>query len=369
MKKIILGFIGIVFVNVCLAQNGLEGLIIEKYYLSNENDTTVNDVGGKLPVGSMTYRFYLDLLPGYRFQAAYGLTGHELRIETSTLFFNNEDRGDISPSYTKGNAKDNTVMLDSWLSAGAACVGNFGVLKNEDTDNAATVNNGESPQVLQNDNVVCGIPIKTQDGLQSGTPGVFGNIGIDTEIGVFGSQNDGTNGPVFSTTNGSWYCLGGSTGADTTINKVLIAQITTNGVLKYKLNVQIGTPSGDTERYVAESLAGDTVSILFPTFNDSVVAPSSIQDFYTTNNTVSYQVFPNPVNEDVINIKSVNGINESKCSVSIYDSKGILVKTSQELLISKLSTPISVKGLSSGIYFIKVEDAKQISTQKIIINH
>ena len=153
------------FLKISLAQNGLEGLIVEKYYKSNNNDTTVNDVGGKLPVGSVTYRFYLDLLPNYKFQAAYGLPGHELRIETSTLFFNNEDRGDVQPNYTKANAKDNTVMLDSWLSSGAACIGNFGVLKTEDTDSNATVVNAETPQVLQNDDVNCGIPINTQDGL------------------------------------------------------------------------------------------------------------------------------------------------------------------------------------------------------------
>lgn len=368
MKNIILGFFGLLICNFSQAQNGLEGLIVEKYYISNENDTTVNDVGGKLPVGSMTYRFYLDLLPGYRFQAAYGLSGHELRIETSTLFFNNEDRGDVYPSYSKGNAKDNTVMLDSWLSSGAACVGNFGVLKNEDTDSTATVENAESPQVLQNNNPVCGIPVNIQDGLQSGTPGVFGSIGIDTEIGVFGSQNDGTNGPVFSTFNGSWYCLGGSTGADTSINKVLIAQITTNGTLKYKLNVQIGTPSGGVERYVAEQLAGDTASVLFPTLNDSLSAPSSIEDFYKTSNTATYLVFPNPVCEDVIHIRASNNSNDLKCSVSIYDSQGKLVKASQEVFISKQGSTISVKELPSGIYFIKLEDAKQITSQKLIIN-
>src|SRR5436190_1343744 len=93
------------------AQNGLEGIVVEKYYVSDANDTTANGTGGVLPVGSITYRIYVDMLPGYKFQAAYGVdvaptnvvsTGdHELRIETTTLFFNNEDRGATTPGFTK----------------------------------------------------------------------------------------------------------------------------------------------------------------------------------------------------------------------------------------------------------------------------
>ncbi|HNR19546.1 MAG TPA: hypothetical protein PKN75_07750 [Bacteroidia bacterium] len=74
-----------------VAQNGLENLIVEKYYISEPNDTNANIDGGVLPLGSVTYRLYADMLPGYRFQAVYGVPGHEMRIET----FNNEDRGTI----------------------------------------------------------------------------------------------------------------------------------------------------------------------------------------------------------------------------------------------------------------------------------
>ncbi|MBK6639737.1 MAG: hypothetical protein IPG39_00075 [Bacteroidetes bacterium] len=65
---------------------GLENVIVEKYYISDANDATVNATGGVLPVGSVTYRVYLDLLPDYIFQAAYGDGNHECRIETTTLF-------------------------------------------------------------------------------------------------------------------------------------------------------------------------------------------------------------------------------------------------------------------------------------------
>jgi hypothetical protein len=369
MKKNVLILLITIITKTVVAQNGLEGLIVEKYYKSNGIDTSVNDVGGKLPVGSTTYRFYLDLLPQYKFQAVYGLPGHELRIETTTLFFNNEDRGDITPSYSKNNAKDNTVMLDSWLSAGAACVGNFGVLKTEDNDSAATVVNAETPQVLQNDDVSCGIPIKTQDGLQTGTPGVFGKIGIDTEIEVFGSQNDGTNGPVFSTTNGSWYCLGGSTGADSTTNKILIAQITTNGNLKYKFNVQIGTPTGGVENYVAESLAGDTSSILLPALNDSIMIATSLVEKTIFEKGMGIEIFPNPANDDLITIKPKYRSIDQSCLINLYDSRGLLIEQKKLSGLSKDGYKYSIQGLNSGIYLIQVEDSNHSFSKKLIVNH
>jgi hypothetical protein len=366
MKKLSTLLLFITILKIGYSQNGLEGLIVEKYYLSNANDTSVNDVGGDLPVGSMTYRFYLDLLPGYKFQAAYGLPGHELRIETSTLFFNNEDRGDVYPAYTKANAKDNTVMLDSWLSTGAACVGNFGVLKSEDTDNSATVVNAESPQVLQNNDPICGTPINVKDGLQTGSPGVFGSIGIDNEIAVFGSQNDGTNGPVFSTTNGSWYCLGGSVGADSSINKVLIAQITTNGNLKYKLNIQIGTPSGGVQNYVAENLPGDTTSIVSSFLNDSIAAPNSLNEIQSSNNH-NLTVFPNPAGAEILTIKNANHKFSNSSYIEVFDGKGLLIESTPVVLNTPNSFTHNFSNYTSGIYLIKVTDSSHSFIQKIII--
>src|ERR1700758_445591 len=113
MKKILLStaFISLSFFAQAQAPSGLDSVIVEKYYISNANDTSVNSIGGVLPIGSVTYRIFVDMKPGYTFEAAYGVdiapTGlrnpgdHELRISTTTLFFNNEDRGDMVPSYSK----------------------------------------------------------------------------------------------------------------------------------------------------------------------------------------------------------------------------------------------------------------------------
>lgn len=306
MKKILLSIL--LLVNALIyAQNGLECIVVEKYYVSNANDTTVNDVGGVLPVGSVTYRLYADMLPGYTFQAAYGVdaapTGapgtissgdHELRIQTSTLFFNNQDRGATSPVFTKLRCADNTVMLDSWLSVGAACVGNYGILKTAD-DGVANVANGDG--VLQNNDAAAGIPLTVQDGLIAGTPGTVTLVGIEDSILVFDNQNDGTNGPLFTTYNGSWACLGGCKGPDTVDNKVLIAQITTDGILTFELNIQIGTPSGGIQRFVARNPVGN--EIMLPCLIDTLglpTLPAPTVSITSPSNGANYNV------NDVVNI-------------------------------------------------------------------
>ena len=44
---------------------GLDSIIVEKYYISDLNDKSVDATGGVLPVGSVTYRIYVDMKPGY----------------------------------------------------------------------------------------------------------------------------------------------------------------------------------------------------------------------------------------------------------------------------------------------------------------
>jgi hypothetical protein len=253
--KLITTFILFICATTLFAQNGLEGIIVEKYYVSNQNDASVNGTGGILTPGSVTYRIYADLLPGYKFQAAFGIPDHELRMATTTSFFNNEDRGDITPTYTKTQASQNTVMLDSWLSAGGACAGNFGILKSEDNGVANVVN---TSGVLQNNDAAAGIPLTVQDGLITGSPEDVTVVGIDPEVLMLGADN--LVGNLFSMSNGSWAALNGASGP-TAANKVLIAQMTTNGIFSFKLNIQIGTPAGGVQQYVAENPAAGQIQL------------------------------------------------------------------------------------------------------------
>ena len=74
MKKILIGAALLFTGFFAKAQNGLENIIVEKYYVSNAADAAGSS--GTLPVGSVTYRIFADMLPGYNFQAIYGVTGH-----------------------------------------------------------------------------------------------------------------------------------------------------------------------------------------------------------------------------------------------------------------------------------------------------
>lgn len=363
-KEILLSISLLLTCAFAYSQNGLENVIVENYYVSDANDTNANMDGGILPLGSKTYRIFADMLPGYRFQAVYGVNTpgapHELRISTTTLFFNNEDRGATSPTFTKTNARLNTVMLDSWLSVGAACSGQMGVLKADD-DGVATVINNYSPMVLQNNDPWAGIPISVEDGMITGTPEPVTAVGISTEILVFDSQNDGTNGPLFFTDNGSWASLNGSVGIDSIDNKVLIAQITTDGVLCFELNIQIGTPTGGVENYVANGPVGNEITIPSLTFCSNTVGIDEIKN-------TSFKVYPNP-SSGAFKIQIADGNNAIDNSYTLTDITG---KTVVSKIIGKVGAgqieEVKTNSLAKGYYTLQVQLNGAVSTQKIIVN-
>ncbi|NVO20405.1 MAG: hypothetical protein HXX13_11930 [Bacteroidetes bacterium] len=233
---------------VLWAQNGLERILVERYYITDSIDSVYSHP--PLPVGSVTYRIYADMLPGYKVQSIYGSPQHPLTMNTTTYFFNQSDYGSTIPTISANNTKKNTVMIDSWLTTGGACNGYCGVPKAEDNGVGTFVNNN-NPQLLQNNAAQMGIPLTVQDGmLLSTVPGTI-TLGLDGIIDVFGDGS--ANGNTFYITNGAWSCLTGATGPIPASNKVLIAQITTNGVFHFELNIQIGTPSLGTENYVSSN--------------------------------------------------------------------------------------------------------------------
>jgi hypothetical protein len=325
---------------------GLEGIVVEKYYISNANDQSVNSTGGVLPVGSVTYRVYADLAAGYQFQAIYGDANHELRLETTTLFFNNEDRGAPFPTFSKNFCDDNTVMLDSWVSVGAACANNFGVLKVND-DGVATVVNNDG--VLQNNDPLMGIPLTQQDGFLAGVPQPVTAVNITALEAMLDAQNDGTNGPLFSTNNGSWASLNGSTGADPLVNHVLLAQITTDGVFSFKLNMQIrNTTTLQVENYVAQNPVGN--EILEPTLTYSSTG-SSVQSI---SNTARINLYPNPTKDQLM----VEFRQTDETSYSIMDITGSTVKKG---VLFNSTGSVDVKDLAPGSYFFRHDASGAVS--------
>jgi hypothetical protein len=243
MKKLIFS-IAMLFLAAGAFAQGLDSIIVEKYYVSNAQDSvgTANVPAGTLPAGSITWRIYADLTPGYTLQAVYGVPGHNLVINSTTNFFNNEDLGSTSPNSTSvNNIRKHSAMIDTWFSMSGNAVGKVAVLKSEDGDGALV--NNTVPPILQNNDPSAAPAISVTDGMIAGTPPSVTFVGFTAaETAVFDNL---TTGNSINTTNASVAVLGGVSGPTAT-NRVLIGQFTTTGVFHFELNLQLGTPSAGT---------------------------------------------------------------------------------------------------------------------------
>jgi hypothetical protein len=210
----------------------LEKVVLEKYYIadsSDYNDTSANP----LPYASITYRIFIDMKPDYMLQLVYGSPIHELVLETTTKFFN-DLTADAITGFNVNLKKLNigNVALDSWITMGAAARGYTGIIRTEDTSGISIIDNRPA--------------LKIADGFTKSILPDFKIFNID--INFF--NNDST-AKRFYTNNGGWAAPYGVKGP-TPENRVLIAQLTTNGKLSFKLNIQIGTPAGGYVKFVAD---------------------------------------------------------------------------------------------------------------------
>jgi hypothetical protein len=240
----VLTLIFTLFTGVSFSQ-GLENVFVETFYNATTQDTISEFYTFPLKNNSITYRIYLDLKPGYSLQAVYGSPNHPLKIKTSTFFFNHSEHGDVIPNVIPYRTlSKNTVMLDSWLSVGAAGEDSYGVMLNDD-DTSETVKHSNflrsnKSQLLFKDG------LKVAGKVPRPTFFNIDNLAAD----VFGKKSDKNE---FVTDNGGWFCLGGAKGLDSLgANKVLIGQFTTDGDFSFELNFQLGTPTpGISEKYIA----------------------------------------------------------------------------------------------------------------------
>jgi len=244
------------------AQIGIDSIIVEKYYISNAADAAGSV--GTLPVGSVTYRVFVDMKATYSLQALFGKPAadnvtslHPLKVFTSTSFFNNEDRGDTSPNSIPSNQLNkNTIALDSWFAFSGTSNNQVGVLKSDDNGAAnliQTGRSGASAGMLANTNYAMGIPLTTQDGMIPGTPGSVGFVGTGGQESIFAASSQAGN--SFIVNDGSVYYQGSIAGPNPTgTNRILIGQFTTNGVFSFELNLQIKDTNGVVQNCVARNL-------------------------------------------------------------------------------------------------------------------
>ncbi len=272
-SRFILG-LGLAFIGSFAQAQGLEGIVVEKYYKANAADVANaanNGAVTPLTTNSVTYRVYVDMAAGYKFLALYGNQNHTLKITSTSDFYNDPNYGvKWAQDLGSSNARKNTGLLDSWLSVGGGATGKMAVLKTEDTDASP----GNAQGILQNNpGGLFGLPINigtssnagAADGLINGSPVAQNALGFTTEFDMF----DQSTGKSFSTTNGAIAALGGTTGA-TASNMICIGQFTTDGVFGFELNVQVqNIATGVAELYVASNAqAGETV------FGDLILKPN-----------------------------------------------------------------------------------------------
>ncbi len=336
-----------------LSQTGLEGIVVEKYYISDSADSlNASDQGATSPlfIGSTTYRVYANLLPGYRINMIWGSSTHTLNFSTTTSFYNDPNYGGSIYSGTSvNNTKKHTTLIDSYITIGAVAAGKIGVLKTEDTD--GTIGNIQG--ILANNNLEMGLPImgtSGMDGLMPGTPQIPNVLGLTTELDIF----DQTPGNDFTCNDCAIAALAGVSGV-TPSNHVLLGQFTTDGIFSFKLNLQVlDTIPGNATIYVSDSVIADEfadLTIFEPTLiysSEQSVGISESKEFQVT-------IAPNP-NDGLF---VLNNPASFSLPFSIFDITGKLIYTSK---IESSEMSIDIQNLDSGLYTILVafEDRFQV---------
>lgn len=256
MTKYLSPFIFFITAVICAqGQGGLEGIYVERFYKFSKhaNADTLHD--GYLAKGSITYRIYVDLKPGYTFQAAYGAPGHPLYFQTDRKFYNHREHGNACPAFIpEQTLSKSLVALDSWLTAGWAAENHLAIpICFDDTSHDDYIS---FPNELFTSRDSHSFP--QTDGFQR-SEAVFPNITFynmdEAKSAIYSDENQSR----IQIENGAWACMGkGVKGYDSEgYNLVLIAQLTTDGDFSYGLNLMIGTPDGKSERYVYQNPGQD----------------------------------------------------------------------------------------------------------------
>lgn len=265
----------------------VKGMTVEKYYVSDSNDFSDTTGGRRVPVGSVTYRVFVEIEPGSSIKRIFGDILHPLVITSDSVFYNNNDRPSSEFGFELQTSwyEDNPMLaLDSWLTIGLATRTQKGIMKSKDPDGGAiagTNNLGGTAAVpgglLVNADTVAGIPLTLADGLAANNQPQIGSTGW-TDVGFKDAGSDTT---VFGadSSGNEFYCTGcvlqapatsGLIGAAADSTHVLLAQLTTKGSLAFKLNVTLEQPDGN----------GGTVLVDYVSTDDTI-ATTVVSPFLT----------------------------------------------------------------------------------------
>lgn len=252
LRLIILTALHILLYSSIAYSQAIENVIIEYY---NETGTLTKACTSRDAIKPklVTYRIFLDLKSGYRLQSVFGSPGHPLRISTSTSFYNHLKSGNVVPNLiTEESLNDPSVLLDSWISMGGGSQEQYAILKITDQPNTYQMGDCSS-QLFTSPTDQFGYPVHQRDGLTKtgDLPPRVAQIGLDSLFRNMDKSNSNSKGYEFFTENGGYGCLGGAISNDSISNIICIAQFTTDGGLEFEFNIQVGTPEGTVQQYVA----------------------------------------------------------------------------------------------------------------------
>jgi hypothetical protein len=242
------------------AQNLIEGLNVETYYVATDDDTlsVLPGMTSGLESGMITYRVFLDLAEGVQLTSIFGNENHELSISSTGLFYNSIAGQATGHSVVElGFSNFPETLLDSYLTFGASTSTHFGVSKANDPDGSLYPDGVGVAQILTNDDPSAGDPITVNDGLiavevgnTTVPPGFVANPAIDSLRAVFGSETARSS---FSSDSVYFGDITMPSFALTTTgvpgvgddNVILIGQFTTVGELEFTLNITVIDSEGE----------------------------------------------------------------------------------------------------------------------------
>lgn len=186
---------------------------------------------------AITYRIFVDLAPEHILLTAYGDERNPLYLRTSTTFWNDSTCDErFGERIRSSMLKNDHGWFDSWLGFGFGSDQHKAIPHHLDRDGSLL----PCPEAVGS-----GAPIDqrcSSDGLVHAD-----RIPSSVEVNMDLSSVSGSSGSAIATDNGGWAVLGGVRGA-TPENLVMIAQLTTTGMLEHAINVQVRTPQGEVLR-------------------------------------------------------------------------------------------------------------------------
>jgi hypothetical protein len=293
----------------------IENVIVETYYVTDINDTT-DTLGGDIALGATTYRIYVDLKEGSLLRKIYGNQYHPIYFRTTTKFFNHQTEGkSFAKDFNKNRFKESTVALDSWITIGQISNSSatlHGILKTQDNNGSFVGGINNDSGLLINNTAAMGIALTQADGIINFNAPLanWASYGIVDPVSgndstIFGSLVSGNE---FYSNNAGVQCAG-ITGVNINDNKVLIAQLTTDGALSFRINAEVEIPQSNGSTLIVKYVADkDTL------FADEKLSPFLSYPFLcgcTDANYVEYSEIYACSNPDACQTKIVLGCMDS----------------------------------------------------------